>query len=354
MAILEPTMVSTLLEWYDQKTLTPNPDFQRRDVWPPQAKSYFIDSVIRGRPTPNIYIRSKVNLKTRKVVREVVDGQQRIRTLHEFADNRLVLDKRSEEYEGLRYDRLDDDAKEAFLSYSIGVVQLFNADDEEVIDIFRRLNSYSLPVNAQELRHAKYVNQFSWAIEACALRWAVLWEKYKVVTLRQRVRMADDQLVAEIYGIIINGVTDGGQTRIEKLYEDCKIEFPVDTVSKVDQVIEYVVTNLSEILNTSLARSPQFLILFAAVTHALLGIPQGEIEKDRKTVMPARDARALSDKDKAIDNLKVLANVIDQDPRDVDARFAPFKSAAGGTTQRILSRRIRFLTLYKALFPELI
>ncbi len=347
-------MVSTLLEWYDQKTLTPNPDFQRREVWPQQAKSYFVDSVIRGRPTPNIYIRSKVNLRTRKVIREVVDGQQRIRTLHEFASNMFALDKRSEEYEGLHYDRLDDEAKETFLSYSMGVVQLFNADDEEVIDIFRRLNSYSLPVNAQELRHARYVNQFSWAIEASTLKWAVLWEKFNVVTLRQRVRMADDQLMAEMYGIIINGVTDGGQKHIEKLYEDCKTEFPVDTASKVDQVIECMVSDLSEILNTSLARSPQFLILFAAVAHALLGIPQGGIEKDKRTVMLARDTRALSDMNLSVDNLKILANVIDQDPRDVDTRFGPFKAAAGGTTQRILSRRIRFLMLYKALFPELI
>ena len=80
MATLEPTMVSTLLEWYDQKSLIPNPDFQRRSVWPLQAKSFFVDSVIRGRPTPNIYIRSIVNLKTRKAKREAVDGQQRLTT----------------------------------------------------------------------------------------------------------------------------------------------------------------------------------------------------------------------------------------------------------------------------------
>lgn len=81
MATLETTMVSTLLEWYDEKTLTPNPEFQRRPVWPMAAKSYFVDSIIRGRPTPNIYIRSKVDLTNRKTIREVVDGQQRIRTL---------------------------------------------------------------------------------------------------------------------------------------------------------------------------------------------------------------------------------------------------------------------------------
>jgi len=352
MATLEPTMVSTLLEWFDQKTLIPNPDFQRRDVWPPQAKSYFVDSVIRGRPTPNIYIRSKVNLKTRQVIREVVDGQQRIRTLHEFAENAFSLDKRSEEYEGLRYDRLDDNAKESFLSYSIGVVQLFNADDDEVIDIFRRLNSYSLPVNDQELRHAKYVNQFSWAIEASALKWAVLWEKFKVVSLRQRVRMADDQLMAEIYGILMHGITDGGQPKIEKLYEESQNVVPTEISKKVDIVIQYIISNLSEVLDTSLSRAPQFLMLFAALAHAIIGIPEGDIVKDKKTKMPVREHKVLSDINQAVNNLKILASVIDQDPREVSHKYSAFKTAAGGTTQRILSRKIRFLLLFNALYPE--
>ncbi len=142
MATLESAMVSTLLEWYDEKSLVVNPDFQRREVWPVRAKSYFVDSVIRHRPSPNMYIRSKVDLKTRKTVREVVDGQQRMRALHEFVNNRLTLDKRSEEYEGLRYEDLDDAAKGAFLSYTIGVVQLFNPRDDEVIDIFRRCHVF--------------------------------------------------------------------------------------------------------------------------------------------------------------------------------------------------------------------
>ena len=352
MATLETTMVSTLLEWYDEKTLTPNPAFQRRSVWPIAAKSYFVDSIIRGRPTPNIYIRSKVNLTNRKTIREVVDGQQRIRTLCEFAADSFALDKRSEEYEGRKYSDLQNESKEAFLSYSIGVVQLFNADDDEVIDIFRRLNSYSVPVNQQELRHAKYVGQFSWAVEAASAKWAVLWERFKVLSTQLRVRMADDQLMAEIFGILLYGVTDGGQPRIEKLYKATEKTFPDDTVPKVNQVIEYMVTNLSEVLETSLARAPQFLMLFAAVAHALVGIPIGEIQKDGRTVMPNRDNRALSDLRQAVDNLKILSDVIDQDPREVQPRFAAFKTATGGTTQRIRSRSIRFLTLYNALLPE--
>ena len=124
-----------------------NPSFQRRYVWTSQAKSYFIDTILRGRPSPNIYIRTVIDLKTKKSYREVVDGQQRLTTIREFSENKFALGSSASEYEGLRYQDLSDELKAKFLGYQIGVVQLFNADDEEVIDIFRRINSYGLLVN---------------------------------------------------------------------------------------------------------------------------------------------------------------------------------------------------------------
>jgi len=348
--MLEQYPISNLSEWLDQKTLVLNADFQRRPVWPAQAKTYFIDTILRGRPVPNIYIRTRVDLKTRRSYREVVDGQQRLRTIHEFANNGLVLGASAGEFKGMRYQDLDDQQKQDFLSYPIGVVQLFNADDEDVFDVFRRLNAYGLPVNPQELRHARYSGEFRWAVEYASRRWVELWEKYKVVSLRNRVRMADDELMAQLFGVILEGVVDGGQPTIERLYKTYDVGPPPDTSQKVDRVLEYIVKNLSEILETSLARSPQFLMLFAAVAHALLGIPIGDMDTD----MPERDPRALSDLTIARANLAGLSEVLDADEREVHSRFAAFKTASAGSTQRIRGRRIRFPALYRALLPEAI
>lgn len=348
--MLEQNLISNLLEWLDRKTLVLSTDFQRRAVWPPQAKTYFIDTILRGRPVPNIYFRTSVDLKTKRSYREVVDGQQRLRTIHEFANNELILGNRAEEYKGKRYQDLDDVKKNDFLAYPIGVVQLFNADDEEVLDVFKRLNSYGLPLNAQELRRARYIGEFRWAVERTSRQWVILWDEYKVVTLRARVRMADDELVAQMFGIILDGVVDGGQLSIERLYRTYEPRFPADATEKVDCVLNYITTNLSEILQTSLARSPQFLMLFAAVAHALLGIPAGNMGND----MPSRDPRALSDVAMAKANLAVLADVIDADERGIHPRFTAFKVAVSGSTQRIRSRRIRFPMLFKALIPDAI
>ena len=204
--ILEQYPISDLLAWIEDETLILNPDFQRRSVWPPAAKTYLIDTILRHRPMPNIMVRTVTDLETRRSRREVVDGQQRLNTIRDFANGKLTLGRHAGEYAGKTYEELSDHEQTDFLQYRIGAEQLFNADDEVVLDTFRRLNSYSYVLNAQELRHAGYSGEFRSAVVSASRRWSILWEKYRGVSLRRQLRMDDDQLMAEM---IIQGVTDG-------------------------------------------------------------------------------------------------------------------------------------------------
>lgn len=204
-------------------------------------------------------------------------------------------------------------------------------------------------MNSQELRHAKYcASAFQIAVEKASKKWTVLWDQYKIVSLRGRVRMADDELISQMLGIIMDGVSDGGQPNIDKIYEKYGQSFPSEAIEKLDQVLDYINNNFSEILNTALSRSPQFLMLFAAVAYARVGLPVGKMGD----YMPPRDPRALSDLVIARSNLSILAEVLEQDEEEVKPEFAAFKTAASGSTQRIRTRRIRFPMLYKALLPE--
>jgi len=40
-----------------------------------------MDTIIRGKPIPKVFIRQKLNAITRVSIREVVDGQQRLKTI---------------------------------------------------------------------------------------------------------------------------------------------------------------------------------------------------------------------------------------------------------------------------------
>jgi uncharacterized protein with ParB-like and HNH nuclease domain len=87
--MLEQFRISDFLEWHEAKSLKLNPDFQRGSVWTPAAKMMLIDTILRDLPIPKIFIRSRIDRETRKTIREVVDGQQRLRAIIDFASDKM-------------------------------------------------------------------------------------------------------------------------------------------------------------------------------------------------------------------------------------------------------------------------
>lgn len=349
-SILEQYRISDFLEWHREKRILLNPDFQRGSVWTPAARTYLIDTILRQLPVPKIYMRTKIDVGTKKSIREVVDGQQRLRAIIDFADDQFALSKRAEEFAGKRYSSLGAELQETFLSYAISVDQLINATDDDVLEVFARLNSYNVKLNPPELRHAKYQGEFKWAVRKKSREWLILWDKYHLVPVKQRVRMLDDSLIAEMLGILLEGVKDGGQKNINRLYDRQDENFdPAHSALKtLDKVIEFFDKELGDyLIDTPLTSAPHFLMLFAALAHALYGIPEGQIDE-----IPLRDDRALKDLTVVKNNLLQLASVIDSDVPV--SSYEKFWLASTRATPSIASRRERFPVFYKALLPETI
>ena len=352
--MLEQFTIADILTWLEDKTLVVNREFQRSGkVWPTAAKVYLIDTILRGLPMPKIYLRTQTDVTTRRTYREVVDGQQRLLAIQTYSKDEFPLRSSKSDidgFDGKRYSDLDEELQRNFLGYQVSVEQLFNAPDSLVFDVFQRLNTYNYNLSGQELRHGKYHGEFRNQVILASRRWAFLWDEYNVIGKRARVRMADDELMSQLFGIVLEGVTDGGQRRIESLYKNYDVGMPVHTPQRVDRTLEYMTRHLSDILETNLAGSPHFLMLFAAVAHATFGIPRGGMADE----MPRQDPRALEDLAVALNNLGTLSDCLHKDSAEVPNRFHEFQLASAGTTQRIRSRRIRFQMLYRALLPDII
>lgn len=348
--------ISDLYGWIKNDDLALAPEFQRGETWTTSAQSFFIDTLLRDLPIPPIYIRLVTDPDTKTSYREVVDGQQRLSAVVKFIDGQLALDKRSKELAGKTYDSLDEEDQKSFLAYQMGVEQLFGADDDTVLDIFHRINAYGLSLNKQELRHGKfqggrYQGEFRWAVIRTAERWEILWSKYRVVTVRGRVRLLHHELVAQLLGVILDGVVDGGQPKIDRLYEKYDSCVPEGTEEHFDNVCTYIVEHFSNVLTTKLGNGPHFMMLFAAVAHALIGIPDGDM-KQASGGMPERDDHVLTDIGLANSNLLTLSDQFDLSAEEVPERLSGFKVAIAGTTQRMRSRAPRFQTVFRALLPD--
>lgn len=345
--------VDKILDWYREGSLILRPDFQRRSNWPQRAKIYFVDTLLRHYPVPLIYLRPRLDEKTGIPIREVVDGQQRLTAIIEFTQGQFRLDESSIGYQGLRYDELELMDQNALLSYKMGVDELVNANDEYVLEVFHRLNSNGVQLNSQELRHGKFRGVFRNTVVETAERWRILWSRYGVVSIKNRLRMKDDELTAEMLGIILRGVSDGGQPNITNLYKSHDKQLPYEAVNDLDQTVQYILDNLSSVLSTKLRGAPHFLMLFAAVAHALYGIPNGDMGKAGEIPsLPQRDPSALTDLGAVENNLTKLVYVLNQQIDQVPENFFAFRHASAGTTQRIRSRSQRFITLYEALLPK--
>ena len=157
---LEQYRVADFLSWEKDKALELNPHFQRRAVWTRNARSHLVETVLRGYPMPKVFMRTKIDLERQVPVREIVDGQQRVRAILDFASGKFGLNARGGAFAGRTYSDLDSEQKEDFLAYAVAVEQLVGASDQEVLDIFSRLNTYSVPLNHAEQRHAKYHGDF--------------------------------------------------------------------------------------------------------------------------------------------------------------------------------------------------
>jgi len=344
--------IAEILKWNEDKELELNPKFQRGPVWSSPARTYLIDSLLQGYPIPKLLFRTSVDRTSRRTLRDVVDGQQRLRTIIDFVSNKFVLgSKASPEFRGLRYDDLDPGVQDHLLAYKLTCEQLINAADEDVLEIFVRINSYTVPVNDAELRNARFDNEFSTYVKSLIRQVPTAWE-IGVLSNRDRVRMVDQSVISEILGFFEAGVVDGAERDITKIYVRNK-DATLEDLPARDDVVRVIETaaNLlgDDLAGEALVQRPHFLMLVAAVMYSEGLLPDGRLDYSAVPtspfdIAPAEDVSAA---------LVELNAALETDVSELPTPLAQF-AGARTSTQRIRSRQTRFEHFCRALTGQTI
>lgn len=219
----ETKRVRQILAGISSGEIRPRPDFQRNLVWSNKDKLAFLDTVLRGYPFPEIYMATgEVNLDTAEGTELLVDGQQRVTTLHQYFANSpaLKLDASIKPYRDLSVGE-----KEAFMNYEVAVRHLGIIETAEIIEVFRRINSTSYALNAMEVDNARYNGPLKKCAEWMAKR--EFFADHKTFSLRETRRMRD---VVYAVTIIISMLStyfhrDDAASEFLERYND---EFPED------------------------------------------------------------------------------------------------------------------------------
>lgn len=252
---------------YNSNELQIKPPYQRQPVWSARQKCALIESILLGLPIPELYVQHTLDVGPsggeERSIYAVVDGQQRIRTALQFIGidetgseqeyNGFSLDKlenRDSPFRGLRYADLSVDQRNSFLTYRFAVRQIDTGDDEQVRDLFKRINKFVTKLNDQELRNATYTGPFVQAVNH--LSDDPFWAQSGLVTPSQIRRMKDIQFVSELLIGVIHGPQGGGAKVIDSyytMYEDYDEQFPSQKTAT--QRFELTRSVVKDLLSTS-------------------------------------------------------------------------------------------------------
>lgn len=284
--------INDFLEWNEKKQLQLSPKFQRKAVWSEDAKSYLMDTIIRGKPIPKIFIRQTLNIENRQSIREVVDGQQRLRTILSFINDGFVISKKhNEEYGGYFFSQLiniDPEIQSTILNYELSVDLLVNLPDKEILDIFSRLNSYAVVLNEQEKINANHFSPFKILVDKLSHKHNDFWVENKLLTHQNILRMADATLVADLVIAMCEGIQSKKQIKAYYAKYEKSFEFNVEIIEKdFDRTLDLIKGVFNEgVKNTPFKRIHLFYTLFTSFYHTNFGLknfnkPQKAINKEK-------------------------------------------------------------------------
>lgn len=289
--------VSDFISWAKNGNLQLSPSFQRRPVWKKDAKSYLIDTIIRGLPIPIIFMREKrSDLISLEPQREIVDGQQRLRTILSFIDTNLIQNVTNEdiffvkkihnkEIANKSFKELDNEKKQLLLDYEFSVHILPpDVSDAEVLQIFARMNSTGVKLNNQELRNAEYFGEFKSSMYNLAAEQLQRWREWNIFSESAIARMEEVEFTSDLAMLIMSGIKAGTKKNLNEFYKQNDQKFK--NKKEIEKRFRNIMDQIEDIFNDDISETIYskltfFYPLFAVLYDKKYG--SGEIKPIKKT-----------------------------------------------------------------------
>ena len=202
---IENWTVKQLVDSYDKGILDLNPPYQRRFIWSLKDQQTLIDSIMRGYAIPNIFL-----FENSKKKLEMVDGQQRTRTIFGFIKNDFKT------FDGDYYNVKAFGSK--ILNYTMPVTIIEGMEKGESVEEFYALvNKAGIHLNRPELKKAEHFDTLFLKL-ITELSGIDDFNDLDLFTEGATKRMNDVDFVSELVSLIVHGITDK-KIKVDKLFE---------------------------------------------------------------------------------------------------------------------------------------
>lgn len=236
-----------LVDWYKTKKINLEPPYQRKPIWSKNQRIRLLTSIFNGIPIPSLIFNVKYTNRS-KLVYDVLDGKQRIETILDFVERKVVeedilyaistdpqTNKKSYIYfDELKKKKLD----EKFWKYPLSYIEYedvtdFNDVPVSDFEIFVKINSTGSKLLPGEIRWAKNHMPFSKLAFGLINRPTtnLFQNSWRVFNAQQIKRYQLYDYILELCTAIMEGDY-------------------LDRKKKVDEYLEKVNVNLKELNNT--------------------------------------------------------------------------------------------------------
>jgi hypothetical protein len=339
--------IADYCEMLDRKEVRVNREYQRSDeVWPRTAQSFLVETILLNFPVPKLFLHQQADPRTGRPIKEIVDGQQRTKAIYDFFKDeyRLTSNITLEGAEGRRYSELPTELHDQFRDYGLQFDLFVGATDEDVREVFRRMNSFTVPLNPEEQRHAEYQGEFKWFMRNLSTDYTEAFRRFGTFTQKSLVRMQDQKLLTEICAAYWDGIRTTNKRTLNAVYKshDRPEDFPEESKRQLDRRLRSGLDRLltrEELVGTPLTRPHQVYSLLLAVMH---------LEEPIAPLEHAFAAQATAGEESIVHNLSRLAEAVEAGEDDA-GDLLPFVKASSDRTNVASQRTARFVWFCQAL-----
>ena len=213
-----------------------SPDYQREYRSKPKEETSIIESVILDIPIPEIFL---VKSDTNGIqLRHVMDGQHRLTSIYRFVKDKFALVnleilKDDPRYNGRKFSELAKEDKIKILTSTLSILEFDPLGDEVEIELFKRYNRNTKPLEKHEIAMAtyysdtsRYITKFlnsNFELQGVDTK-AALYSKIYNITADRKKKQKNHQEICIILSILNDGPNmkyKDGVEIAEKFLEKC-------------------------------------------------------------------------------------------------------------------------------------
>lgn len=268
--------IRQLLLLHREGEINLEPGFQRDSVWTKRDRERLIQSILSGKPIPNIFLYRRTTDRGTTLF-DVIDGKQRLETIFRFVrasgfkrdgfDVRLDIDGSEQRLDWRRIEQRYPVLRSRFESYSIQIVEI-EGDLDEIIDVFLSINSTGKRLTSGEKRHARfYRSPFLLQAQKLTRTYRSWVLEQRIVTQAQFDRMKAVELFSELLMSIHSGGILNKKTSLDRAIGNDSINAHSlrKAVREFKATMNMVRKKFPRLRETRLRNSAEFYSLFMLI-----------------------------------------------------------------------------------------